>query len=231
MDWQTFWNDHPAAVAETDFLVQVGHTIDGKPYDAAQFAAMVNQVRNGLDLGADDSLLDLCCGNGIVTRQLALHCRQATGSDFSAVLIERAITHHSAPNLRYRVLDTLALETAKFPDDGAFNRIGMYAALQHFQIHQLTPLLQGMLTHSAQGAIFFIGGILDQRRKDAFLDTAEKRKAYDDYRENGRDRLGTWWQPAELRAAAAGLGLVCEIDDCSSGRPGGHYRFDARLKR
>lgn len=231
MDWQTFWNDHPAAVAETDFLVQVGHTIDGKPYDATQFTAMVNQMRSGLDLGRDDSLLDLCCGNGIITRQLALHCRKVIGADFSNVLIERAITHHSAPNVRYRILDAVTLETAEFPGEGPFSRIGMYAALQHFRIDQLEALLRGMLVHAASGAIFFIGGVLDQRRIDAFLDTAGKRQAYEAYRASGRDRLGTWWQPAQLRATAAGLGLTCEIDDSSADRPGGHYRFDARLKR
>ncbi len=230
MDWQTFWNDHPAAAGETEFLVQVGHTIDGKPYDAAQFAGMVNQVRHGLDLGADDSLLDLCCGNGVITRHLAQHCRHVTGADFSAVLIDRAQRHHSAPNVSYRMLDALALESAAFPGEAPFSRICIYAALQHFQTHQLALVLQGMLMHAAPGAIFFIGGILDQRRKDAFLDTAEKRKAYEDYRQSGRDRLGTWWQPAQLQAEAAARGLTCEIDDSSSGRPGGHYRFDARFK-
>ncbi len=231
MDWQKFWNDYPAAVAETDFLVQVGHSIDGKPYDATQFAAMVSQVRNGLNLGQDDLLLDLCCGNGIVTRQLALHCRYVTGADFSTVLIDRAITHHSAPNLRYRVIDALRLDAAEFPGEAFFSRIGMYAALQHFRNEDLVPLLRGMLAHAAPGAILFIGGILDERRIDAFLDTAEKRRAYEAYRTGGRDRLGTWWKPDELQAAAAALGLTCEIDDSSSGRPGGHYRFDARLKR
>ncbi|HRX36487.1 MAG TPA: hypothetical protein P5337_08820, partial [Aestuariivirga sp.] len=110
-----------------------------------------------------------------------------------------------------------------------FSRILMYAALQHLHVADLARLLDAILAKATRDAVIFIGGILDARRKTAFLDTPEKRQAYEEYRRTGRDRLGTWWHPQHIAEAADRAGLRCEIDDQSAGRPGAHYRFDARL--
>jgi hypothetical protein len=228
-DWRKFWNEFPTTIGELDFLAQVGHTISGKPYDAAQFAAMISSIKSALALGADSSLLDVCCGNGVITRELAVACRNIVAVDFSEALVGIACRYNGAPNLTYRVMNALELETAHLDD--SFDRFSMYAALQHFQSDDLDKLLRGVMAHATSSFLFLVGGILDLRRKSAFLDTPEKRSAYEAYRKEGKDRLGTWWDPQYIVDRCRVAGLKCLIDDYSPGRPGAHFRFDAHISR
>lgn len=232
MDWKKFWQEYPATAGETEFLRQVGHTIGGEPYSAEVFEAMVESIRQGLRLGPDDVLLDLCCGNGVITVELARSCERVYAADFSETLIGLGRRHNCAPNITYGVLDVRELSSARLGGFAPFTRISMYAALQHLEPDDLEPLLAAMCGHAREhDIVILIGGILDATRQEAFLDTPKKREAYQFYRKQGADRLGTWWEPAAIRRAADKLGLACDIDADSPGRPGGHYRFDARLWR
>lgn len=228
-DWETFWTKYPASVGEQEFLLQVGHTVDGRPYSKPQFEAMIASIRGALQLGPGDALLDVCCGNGVVTRELARHCRRALGIDFSAPLIEVARKFHTGSNVGYQVMNALELNVPVTSADGPFTRVVIYAALQHFQSHDLKRLLDGFLRHAANDRIILFGAVLDAGRKHLFLDTPEKQLNYERYQAEGRDRLGTWWDQDFIRNLCKELGLRCEIDDQSAGRPGGHYRFDAKI--
>lgn len=229
IDWKTFWNDYPAGAGERDFLVQVGHTEGGQPYSQQQFDAMLQSIRTALGLSPGDRLLDVCCGNGVVTRALAASCRQAVGTDFSETLIGVARRHNGAPNLSYVVADARGLQTLDLSGGTAFNRILLYAALQHFETGDLPRLLSGLRAHAEAGAVILIGGILDASRKHLYLDTPEKISQYERYRSEGLDRLGTWWEPALVRGTCKALGFGCGIDQSSPARPGARFRFDARI--
>lgn len=67
-------------------------------------------------LRPDDVVLDVGCGNGWATFQLAPFCRQITGIDYSEEMIERARAEHgSLPNCSWDVRDALTLnEPAKY---------------------------------------------------------------------------------------------------------------------
>ncbi len=228
-DWETFWNKYPVSVGEQEFLLQVGHTVDGRPYSMPQFEAMIASIEGALQLNSVDVLLDVCCGNGIVTRALARRCRRALGIDFSAPLIDVACKFHAGTNVDYEMMNALELDSLATLADGPFTRVLMYAALQHFQPHDLKTLLEGFLRYAANDRIILFGGVLDAAKKHLFLDTPQKKLNYELYRRQGRDRLGTWWDQNFIREVCNGLGLRCEIDDQSTGRPGGHYRFDAKI--
>ena len=72
-----------------------------------------------LDLVPDDpalSVLDLGCGTGTLTAQLAANGRRVVGADSSPEMIERARAQY--PDLDFRVCDALAL-----PFDGEFGAV------------------------------------------------------------------------------------------------------------
>ncbi|MCI0533776.1 MAG: class I SAM-dependent methyltransferase [Verrucomicrobiales bacterium] len=227
--WKEFWTEYPASVDEQEFLVQVGHTINGKPYSRPQFETMIASVRGSLQLGSDDVLIDICCGNGVVTVELAKHCRSTLGVDFSVPLITVARKFNAGDKISYRVMNALELDALPTLAEGPFSRVLMYAALQHFEPQDLMRLLTGFLKHTGGDRIIVLGGVLDVERKLRFLDTQEKLQMYERYQMEGRDRLGTWWKKDFVSDVCKELGLRCEIDDHSDGRPGGHYRFDAKI--
>jgi cyclopropane fatty-acyl-phospholipid synthase-like methyltransferase len=228
--WRSFWREFPTAFSEGDFFRQVGHTIDGKPYSSGQFAAMLASIVSQLELSGEDSLLDICCGNGLITSKLSTLCDKVVAVDFSPSLVKVAKKHHAAPNITYQCVDALALAGARLRPD-RFSRVLMYAALQHFQVEDLEPLLRGVCEHAADESIVLFGGVLDMGRKFNFLDTAEKRAMYERYCAEGKDRLGTWWDARYVTDVCESLGLVCDIHWEEDGRPGGHYRFDAVIRR
>ena len=228
--WRSFWGEFPTAFPEDDFFRQVGHTIDGKPYSGDQFAAMLASIVSRLELSGGDSLLDICCGNGLITCKLATLCHQVAAVDFSPSLVEVAKRHHAAPNITYQCFDALALAGARLRPD-RFSRVLMYAALQHFQVEDLAPLLRGVCQHATDESVILFGGVLDLGRKFNFLDTPEKRAMYERYCAEGKDRLGTWWDATYVTDVCESLGLVCNIHYEEDGRPGGHYRFDAVIRR
>jgi len=228
--WRSFWREFPTEFSEIDFFRQVGHTIDGKPYSGDQFAAMLASIVSHLELSGEDSLLDICCGNGLITSKLATLCDTVVAVDFSPSLVEVAKKHHAVPNITYHCVDALALAGARLHPN-RFSRVLMYAALQHFQVEDLEPLLRGAFEHASDEFIILFGGVLDLGRKFNFLDTPEKRAMYERYCAEGKDRLGTWWDAHYVTDVCESLGLVCDIQWEEDGRPGGHYRFDAVIRR
>ena len=88
-NWHEYWN-HAPQVFERDPLRQVGKTVGGQPIDRDQLPVVVDSIVEQLNIGAGDTVLDLCCGNGILTYALARYCARIRGIDFSPPLIETA---------------------------------------------------------------------------------------------------------------------------------------------
>jgi SAM-dependent methyltransferase len=227
--WEKFWNDYPTSLDEREFLRQVGHTVGGKPYSRPQFDAMIAGISRALQLSSNDTLLDVCCGNGIITAELAKHCERVVGVDFSAPLIDIARKFNSRNNLSYEKMNALDLRELLHPEGRAFSKFLMYAALQHFRPADFRDLLMGLLRHASKDRIILFGGVLDKARQHHFYNTRKKQLMKYYYRLRGTDRLGTWWDRAFISNVCRDAGLRFEIDDDSDWRPGGNYRFDVRI--
>ena len=80
-DWLSYWNAQPLQADERDFLRQVGKTVNGVPVAWEEVDLIVEALRSGLQLNASDTVLDLCCGNGLITRRVAGACGTIIGVD------------------------------------------------------------------------------------------------------------------------------------------------------
>src|SRR5262245_37058383 len=81
---------HPETCDPDDIWGQVKRTVGGQPVSAQQISLIVDAIRSGLALAPDDTLLDLCCGNGALTTHLFEVCSGGLGVDYSGFLIEVA---------------------------------------------------------------------------------------------------------------------------------------------
>ena len=226
-DWHTHWNKAPAALSQDDYLRQVGKTVGGQPIPEALLDLMAGDIRRALELGVGDRLLDLCCGNGLITHRCAHDCLDVTGVDFSAPLIAIAKAHFARPNIEYLVANAcdLPATVTRTP----FTKVCMYEALQHFtsaQAEAMTCVLRG----SAAGAApIFWGSVPDEDRKWAFYDTPQRREEYHRRLQDGTEPIGHWWTASEIVRLGERCGYAVSILKPSAALHFAHYRFDVLL--
>lgn len=87
MNWKNFWETKALSGGPA---LQVGRVVSGKVLDDAWIARIAARIAVQLDLQKEDSLLDVCCGNGALSRALLPYCKQIVGVDFSENLIRQA---------------------------------------------------------------------------------------------------------------------------------------------
>jgi SAM-dependent methyltransferase len=85
--YDQFWN-HQATTPESALAAVDGSASEEVVQTTGRFTA--EQVAQAVDLGADDTLLELGCGVGRIGRELAPRCRHWTGVDISANMISHA---------------------------------------------------------------------------------------------------------------------------------------------
>ena len=230
-DWQTYWATSPNTVGNTEYLKQVGHTINGQPYTEQQFQKMILGICQRLEINKKDLVLDLCCGNGVITLELAKRCTEAVGIDFSQPLLEIATQNHSATNLSYKYLNVMKLDELLPAKENQFSKILMYGALQHFQRSDLSSLLSNIFKLATEDAIILFGGVPDEDRKGNFYTSPKQKWMHFIYKISGKDRIGTWWSKSFIRKICEPLNLQCQFETDSEDRPGYNYRFDVKITR
>src|SRR5262247_3515231 len=107
MDWKDFWNRFPTQFTKDEFLKQVAKTVRGEPIASVQFDNIILDLIQKLELNDNDDVLDLCCGNGLITSFIAEKCNSIVGIDFSNPMIEIAREYHSPNNTKYLNLSVL----------------------------------------------------------------------------------------------------------------------------
>jgi 2-polyprenyl-3-methyl-5-hydroxy-6-metoxy-1,4-benzoquinol methylase len=225
-DWQEHWSSFPARFAPTDYLRQVGKTVGGRPIRADQVEWILADIRRGLAPAPGDAVLDLCCGNGLLTRRISDWCARVVGIDYSPLLLGVAQQHQRSNNLSYVCGSVLDLESLPLPEGARFNKILMYEALQHFEHDELHGLLEAALSLATDDCRLFIGSIPDRERIWCFYDTPRRKLDCVVRRCLGGDAIGSWWDREFLARTCATFGLSCAFREQSLGLHTAHYRFD-----
>jgi SAM-dependent methyltransferase len=221
-DWLSHWNT--GMPLPSDPLVQVGRTVGGRPIAPDQIERLVAAVERALALDAPDVLVDLCCGNGMVTARLAPACARAVGVDFSGALIEVARRDYPAPNLVYLHRSVEALTPADFPD-GPPTKACMNQGLQFLTEPMLRRLLASLAPLNPKGMRLFFTDVPDAARLEAFYNTPERWAEFERRRAEGTEALGMWWAEDHLRSIFEDYGYAVELS-MDPERFTAHYRFD-----
>lgn len=208
-------------------MVQVGKTQLGKPVDAGQVDLIIATIAERLALSPNDTLLDLGCGNGLLTERLSHLVERVDGIDLSPVLIEDARRYRQPSNVTYHTGDMASLLLPLDPARPV--KITSYEVIQHLKPEEMEHFLRG-LRDRAQGPVHFFGGsIPDRERIRHFYNTPERWELYQQNVAAGKEQIGTWWVPGEFAALAEHCGFTCTILAQNPLLYTSHYRFDALL--
>lgn len=226
-DWNTLWNTAPAMMGGTDFLRQVGKTVNGVPVSEASINIIVDGITSMLKIQPNDHVLDLCCGNGMITARCAAYCGGIVGVDYSRPLIDIANRYFKRENVEYIFADVMQLpESLK---GRVFTKVYMYEAIQHLETEDMMLVLDGVRRSLAEGAPVLLGSIPDKDRLWNFYDTPARREEYHRRTEDGTEVIGRWWGKGELKGLAERCGYRMEAAAQDARLHTAHYRFDAVL--
>ena len=224
--WKSYY-DLSSQQFHDSLLKQVGKTVNGREIPELQLKLIVENVANVLQLNAKDSIVDLCCGNGLITRQLAPLVEKVVGVDFTQGLIDTAKRCNAFYNIEYVNSDVLSLNSEYFL---GYTKIVMYEALQHFSEQQFGILLDELKSLAA-GSLVFFGSIPNKEKLSAYYDT-EKKIAFYMHRENeGRPHIGRWWLMDEIERLVATRGFKSTFLPQEPVLYTAYYRFGVLLEK
>lgn len=227
---KNYWEQHYDSNSQQFdglLLKQVGKTINGQEISETQFKLVVKNVVNNLHLNSNDSIIDLCCGNGLITRQLAPLVKEGVGIDFSQGLIMAAKKYNSFHNLEYINSDVLRLDPKYF---FGLKKVLMYEALQLFSGEQLSNLLN-IFSDLELGSMVFFGSVPDKEKLNVYYDTKEKYEFYKQSEREGKPHMGHWWLMEEIQHIVSASKFKVTFLPQETTLYTAYYRFDVLLEK
>ncbi|HKX46392.1 MAG TPA: class I SAM-dependent methyltransferase [Planctomycetota bacterium] len=200
--WTEFWRAHGRKADALDPQTQVLRTYAKRPIDPERWERTVLFVERELRLGPDARLLDLCCGNGLFTERFAPHCAAVTAVDVAPELVAR-VEQAGLPNVEARVADVREVDF----EDGSFDRVLVYAAIQYLDPREAVELLVRAARWLAPGGLLYLGDVPDAARRWVFFDTPEREAVHFDNLRAGTAIIGTWFEREWLAKACRYAGF------------------------
>jgi cyclopropane fatty-acyl-phospholipid synthase-like methyltransferase len=214
MDWKKYWD---AMAQSKDALVQVGRV---NSRNDSVIALSGERIMMLLGMQAGDRVLDLCCGNGLLTKYIAEKGFDITGVDLSEQLLEEA--RRSGPGIRF-----IAQDVSKLSLNEKFDKIYLAFSFQYFDTFEKgRKALEAMVAHTHPGGCIVLTDVPDQARWSIFYDTFIKKLFYYKQKLTGKVRMGKFWSEKELGTICNSLGVKGEVVTQPSGMPYSRYRFD-----
>ena len=222
----SFYKEHPKTCEADDFWGQVKRTVNGKPVSQDQIDMIVTAVVKGLALNDQDTLLDLCCGNGALSTLLFDHCRGGIGIDFSKHLIEIANKNFAKIGSRMFYLDDVVDACSSISEPERFTKAVCYGSFPYLEAGRAELLLSTLNIRYPKLSRVFIGNCPDKKLAADFFGDRE-------YSENllsdPSSAIGVWRTFDEFIALAATCGWQAEVRKMPSNYYAAHYRYDIIL--
>ncbi len=230
-NWEEFWADYRNVPAtESDHLFyQVGKTVGGEPISLEIFEYFIRDIISNLKLKQTDALLEMCCGNGLLTQPLASKVKQVYAFDFTQHLIETAQVRCNADNINYKVADAKKDFLSEFGIEIVPQKILMNDSLGYFDSAELKQVISKVLQDELK---VYITGIPSDRLKWNFYNTPERKTRYEELQMSGQsynDGMGKWWLDEELYNIADEFDLKLTL----SNQPSyiSNYRMNALFEK
>jgi 2-polyprenyl-3-methyl-5-hydroxy-6-metoxy-1,4-benzoquinol methylase len=226
-DWRKYWRDQTPSLEDTfdDALREVGKTVLGNPISEEQVNLITETIRRQLKLCESDCIIDIGCGNGLLTSRLASYVGEICGFDVSEVLIQAAQRRYRNHNCRFVVEDVLTSDflnlTSQVP-----SKIVAYEVLQHLSSTETKALFAKIRDAIPDGIRFFVGSVPDFELIRQFYNTRERWQRYEENMGQNTEQIGHWWNREEIALICAGLNLECQFLDQDPRLYTSHYRFD-----
>jgi len=230
-DWRKYWRNRERIPDDSPehALRQVGHTLLGSPIGPDQVRLITESIQRSLELTASDQVVDFGCGNGFFTREISKLVARIHGVDASQVLIDTAEAYFKTSNCTYSFGDIARDDTLRslpFKPAKSYS----YGVFQHLSAGEADGMLRTMQELCGEGFLLFAAHIPDKDRIQAFYNTPERWRLYEDSLKSNTEQMGHWWRKEELIQVCVGLGLHCQVMLQDANLETSRYRFNALIR-
>lgn len=223
MVWMDY-DEHARTRPRDDVWGQVRRTVRGQPVPAEQIGMIVAATIEHLQLGPDDVLLDIACGNGALSSCLQPHCGASQGIDISEYLIGVAQERFATGCHAFMAADAAAF-AEHAPGAGRFTKALCYGSFSYLDNDAAARLLRALHRRFCNVDRILLGNLPDPARAAAFYPAGTT----PDLREPRSD-IGVWRTLTEI-AHLAGPGWRVTRSTMPATFFAAHYRYDALLVR
>jgi len=224
--WKSFWLDHAKENKNAGPQVQVLRTLNKWPVSPDVFTLIVDSINTMLQSEPSNNLLDLCCGNGVITREIHKRFTAVTAVDLSDEFVNQ-INNGAEDNITAFASD---VRTVEFPAN-SFDRILLYAGIQYFSESETIDLFMRLKHWVRDEGVVVIGDIPDDTRIWNFFNSQSRESAYFEALKNGNPLVGRWFNPEWLEKLAHYVGFAsAQVRFQPQEFPYQHYRFDLVLR-
>ena len=223
--WPNFWKKHARETADKNPQIQVLRTRNKIPIDDETWTVTVSAIEEKLNIRQDDIILELCSGNGLLSRKFAETAQHVTSVDVSESFLK------ALENINNIMPITSDVRDLEF-DANSFSKVIIYAGLQYFSDREVIELFESAFLWMKEGGLFYIGDIPDIDKKWTFYDNKEREYDYFTALKNGQPIIGNWFDYEFIEKLAFYTGFsaaekITQAEEmiCSS------YRYDFIIRK
>jgi cyclopropane fatty-acyl-phospholipid synthase-like methyltransferase len=189
---------------------------------------IVRAVKGGLGIQPDDALLDLACGNGVLSHLLFDSCVKYLGVDLSEYLISVAKKNfEELPNYQFSVHGAAEYVQQELHPE-TFSKVLCYGSFSYFSNDDAADVLKLLYEKFSNVHTIFIGNLPDRDSAEKFNKTRQpSAKELSD----SNSQMGIWRTRNEFSKLAGDAGWKVQFSTMPAEFFASYYRYDAILSR
>jgi len=203
--WKNFWNQDKILKLDNP-QSQVGRTRFGETIEEEAWDETVKFLLEKLKLEPNHKVLDLCAGNGLITKEIVPFVEEVVAVDVSKKLLDSFVI--ADDKIKKDHSDILSYP---YPSN-YFDRVLFYFSAQHFDETEITKIFTRVYRTLSDGGIFYAGDIPDINKRWDFYHKAEYRNFLFNTLHEGNHHIGKWFD----RDFLIYLGEHCGFSECKT---------------
>lgn len=198
--WVDFWKNYTSDISNKDEQSQVLRTYNKKPISNDLWEFTINQIDEVFKVEPDEIILDLCSGNGLLSKHFVGRGGSVVSVDISEELLSE-ISHIDG-------IETIQsdIRNVNFKEE-SFDKIILYAGIQYLTYKEAAILLKNIYKWLKPKGIVFIGDIPNWDKRWGFFNSIERHKVYFDNLITDKAIVGTWFEREWFEYLTAYIGF------------------------
>ena len=185
--WAKFWSEYDFDANSTDEQSQVFRTRDRAPIEKDAWEHTVKLVANHMQFKPNDTLLDICCGNGLFIQAFCGLVESISAVDIS----DRLINSLKSKNIANVDAFSDDVRNISFPES-SFSKVLWYAGIQYLPESDIVNFLKQLRSWIKPNGVVLIGDIPDRQKLWDYFNTRDRLDAYFDGIGSNKPIIGTW---------------------------------------